>query len=242
MPNDPLASILSPEERRTHQRLGRENGSSGRKRASETGINAVRVSVYRVPTDGHESDGTYQWDATTLVLVEITAADETGLGFTYADCATATLIHDSLAKVVTGHDPMHIPRAWIAMVQAIRNIGRPGVASMAISAVDNALWDLKARLLNTPLVSLLGPARDTLPVYGSGGFTSYTPDRLQEQLRGWVSQGIPRVKMKIGRNPDADAARVAAARQAIGDDAELFVDANGAYSRKQALQLAHAFQ
>jgi L-alanine-DL-glutamate epimerase-like enolase superfamily enzyme len=204
-------------------------------------IQKVCVAAYRIPTDAHESDGTFEWDTTTLVLVEATAGEVTGIGFSYADLATATLIDDSLADIVIGVNAMDIPRAWIAMVHAIRNIGRPGVASMAISAIDNALWDLKARLLDQPLISLLGAARDALPIYGSGGFTSYTDKRLQDQLRGWVEQGILRVKMKIGREPVRDVDRVSAARAAIGDDAELFVDANGAYSRKQALELACAF-
>ncbi len=204
-------------------------------------IDQIRVSAYRIPTDAHESDGTFEWNATTLVLIEATAADKAGIGFTYADISTAQLIHDSLGKIVAGIDAMDIPRAWIAMVQAIRNLGRPGVASMAISGIDNALWDLKARLLNLPLVKLLGAARDALPIYGSGAFTSYTNEQVREQLGGWVNEGIPRVKMKIGREPDRDVERVATARDAIGDDAELFVDANGAYSRKQALEFAYAF-
>lgn len=210
-------------------------------RRGETFIERIQVSTCRIPTDAHESDGTFEWDATILVLVEATAADVTGIGFSYSDRATATLIEDSLGLVVTGMDAMDIPRAWIAMVQSIRNIGRPGVASMAISALDNALWDLKARLLEQPLVTLLGAARDTLPIYGSGGFTSYTDEQLQKQLSAWVDEDIPRVKMKVGRELARDVDRVAAAREAIGADAELFVDANGAYSTKQALDLADEF-
>lgn len=206
-----------------------------------TVINDIRVSIYRVPTDSHESDGTFEWDATTLVLVEATAGGTTGIGFTYADRATAQLIKDALIKIVCGLDAMDVPRAWSTMGYAIRNLGRPGIASMAVSAVDNALWDLKARLLGQPLVKVLGAARDALPVYGSGGFTSYSIEQLQKQLRGWVEDGIPRVKMKVGRDPAVDVMRVKAAREAIGDQAELFVDANGAYSRKQALELAHEF-
>ena len=136
---------------------------------------------------------------------------------------------------------MSVSGAWEAMVHHVRNIGRPGIASMAISAVDTALWDLKARLLEQPLVGLFGQVRDGMPIYGSGGFTSYSNDRLQDQLGGWVEQGISRVKMKIGRDPDWDPNRVAAARRAIGEEADLFVDANGAYSRKQALDLAYVF-
>ncbi len=112
---------------------------------------------------------------------------------------------------------------------------------MAISAVDSALWDLKARLLDLPLANLLGSVRESVPIYGSGGFTSYSMEQLQRQLEGWVERGIPRVKMKIGRNAGVDLERVRAARQAIGPDGELFVDANGAYSRKQALAQAEKF-
>ncbi len=112
---------------------------------------------------------------------------------------------------------------------------------MAISAVDNALWDLKAKLLGVPLARLLGAARERVPVYGSGGFTSYSEQQLRDQFRSWADQGITRFKMKVGRDPAADVERVRAARAAIGDAAELFVDANGAYSRKQALYFAEAF-
>jgi L-alanine-DL-glutamate epimerase-like enolase superfamily enzyme len=209
--------------------------------ASAVTIERVTVSVYKIPTDAPEADGTIAWDSTTLVLVEATAGEQTGLGYTYADLATAKLIEHKLADVVQGKDAFQVPAAWEAMVQAIRNLGRPGIASMAISAVDNALWDLKARLLDLPLVRLLGNAHDSVPVYGSGGFTSYSLEQLQDQLGGWVAQGIPRVKMKIGTHPEDDLHRVRAARQAIGRGPELFVDANGAYSRKQALAQAEAF-
>jgi L-alanine-DL-glutamate epimerase-like enolase superfamily enzyme len=175
------------------------------------------------------------------VLVEASGGGNTGLGYTYADTATATLIHDLLAKVVAGRDVMATGACWGAMARRTRNLGRAGIVSMAISAVDSALWDLKARLLKVPLVTLLGPVRESAPVYGSGGFTSYSEQQLREQLAGWVEQGIPRVKMKIGRDSQADLRRVCGARQAIGRDTELFVDANGVYSRKQALQQAEKF-
>lgn len=203
-------------------------------------IGAVRVEAYRIPTDAPESDGTLEWNATTLVLVRLDAGGKHGIGYGYADRATAQLIRDTLAPLLDGRDAMDIPGRWQDMAAAIRNLGRPGISSMAISAVDAALWDVKAKILGVPLASLLGRARDAMPVYGSGGFTSYSLDRLREQLGGWVAQGIPRVKMKIGRAPDDDLDRVKAARDAIGD-AELFVDANGAYARKQALAFAEAF-
>jgi len=204
-------------------------------------ITRIAASAYTIPTDAPESDGTLEWNATTLVLVEAQAGGVTGIGYSYANRATAVLVGDTLAHVVEGRDAFDIARTWQSMVAAIRNLGRPGVSSMAIAAVDNALWDLKARLLDVPLLQLLGAARDAIPVYGSGGFTSYTPARLAEQLAGWVRDGIAMVKMKVGRDPALDADRVQAARDAIGPATALFVDANGAYSRKQSLAFAGTF-
>jgi L-alanine-DL-glutamate epimerase-like enolase superfamily enzyme len=207
----------------------------------EAKINRIEVSTYRIPTSSPESDGTFDWTSSTLVLVEATAGGITGVGYTYADTSTAKLIDDTFGAVVRGGDALNVRRSWDSMVHAVRNLGRPGIASMAIAAVDVALWDLKAKLVGLPLVALLGAARDSVPVYGSGGFTSYSSEQLQQQLADWAESGITRVKMKIGTHPDKDAQRVAAARDAIGPRTQLFVDANGAYSRKQALALAGQF-
>jgi L-alanine-DL-glutamate epimerase-like enolase superfamily enzyme len=204
-------------------------------------VDRIEVSTYTVPTDFPESDGTLEWNKTTLVLVRANAGGKQGLGYTYADSATASLIRDPLSKVVKGEDAMSPTATYVAMWRRIRNLGRPGICSMAISAVDCALWDLKARLLGVPLVRLLGQVRAGVPVYGSGGFTSYSDRQLAEQLSGWVKQGIPRVKMKIGRDATRDVERVRVAREAIGTEPELFVDANGAYTRKQALAQAEIF-
>ena len=205
-------------------------------------VEQVAVSAYRIPTDQpDESDGTLVWDATTLVLVELTAAGITGLGYTYADEATARLIDHMLAPEVRGMDVMAIGAIWKRLVSKVRNLGRSGIASMAIAALDNALWDLKARLLDQPLVTLLGAVRDGAPVYGSGGFTSYSIEQLLRELGDWMEQDIARAKMKIGRDADEDVVRVRAARAAIGENVELFVDANGAYDRKQALAQAARF-
>jgi L-alanine-DL-glutamate epimerase-like enolase superfamily enzyme len=127
------------------------------------------------------------------------------------------------------------------MLHAIRNLGRPGIVQMAIASVDAALWDLKARLLGLPLAKLLGMARDEVVLYGSGGFTSYTEAELVEQLGGWAAQGFERVKMKVGREPAKDLDRVRGVRRAVGPGPQIFVDANGAYSRKQALALAAGY-
>jgi L-alanine-DL-glutamate epimerase-like enolase superfamily enzyme len=211
-------------------------------RQLDAAVQELDVGAFTVPTDAHETDGTLGWDSTTIVVVHAHAGDACGVGYTYADLATAKLVSSKLAGVVRGMDALAPQAAWAAMVRAIRNLGRPGISSMAIAAVDCALWDLKARLLGLPLCRLLGMAQDCVPVYGSGGFTSYSLSRLAEQLSGWVEQGIPRVKMKIGTSPEFDPARVCAAREAVGPNAELFVDANGAYDRKQAMTLAERFR
>jgi L-alanine-DL-glutamate epimerase-like enolase superfamily enzyme len=208
---------------------------------SKVRIDKIEVDTFTVPTDRPESDGTLEWDSTTLVLARAFAGSRGGLGYTYADIATATLIKDRLSKMLMGKDALAPQASWNAMASRARNLGRPGIVSMAISAVDIALWDLKARLLDIPLITLLGAVRSSVPIYGSGGFTSYSDKQLQDQLAGWVERGILRVKMKIGRDPQADRHRVEAAREAIGPRADLFVDANGAYSRKQALAQAQTF-
>jgi len=188
----------------------------------------VEVHVCTIPTDEPESDGTATWDSTTIVIAEV---DE-GIGYTYCDATAGQLIRGTLADLV--HEDVR--KSWLDMQRAVRNMGRPGIAACAISAVDQALWDRKARRLGSSLVDLLGAAHDHVPVYGSGGFCTYSLDRIRQQLGGWVEQGIPRVKMKLGREPENDPARLDAAREAIGDDTELFVDANGAFTAKRALQ------
>jgi L-alanine-DL-glutamate epimerase-like enolase superfamily enzyme len=211
----------------------------------DTLIESVDVSVYTVPTDAPEADGTLSWDSTTMVLVQVQADGQHGAGWTYGSPACATVITDKLAPVVSGRDAMDVAGAWEAMVAAVRNDGRPGVAGYAISAVDVALWDLKARLLDLSLPRLLGTVRDEVPVYGSGGFTCYDERQLRDQLSGWaLEQHIPRVKIKVGESwgtaPGRDLERMAQARAVIGDDTELFVDANGGYGRKQAIRVMSA--
>jgi L-alanine-DL-glutamate epimerase-like enolase superfamily enzyme len=208
---------------------------------AEVPIQSVDVSSYKVPTDYPESDGTLKWDSTTMVLVRVSVGGERGLGYTYGDDAVAQLIHGKLAKEIKGMDSMSPQSIYQEMWRKIRNLGRPGICSMAISAIDCAIWDLKARLLKLPLVTLLGQVRPGATIYGSGGFTSYSDRQLADQLKGWVKLGIPRVKMKVGRDPERDVERVRLARKAIGDAPELFVDANGAYGRKQAIEQATIF-
>jgi L-alanine-DL-glutamate epimerase-like enolase superfamily enzyme len=206
-----------------------------------TVVERVDVAAYTVPTDRPEADGTLSWDSTTIVVVELHAGGARGLGFTYGERAVATLIRDTLAGVVCGRDPMDVPGAWAAMTGALRNAVTTGLSAFAVSAVDVALWDLKARLLDVPLASLLGRCREEIAAYGSGGFTSYTDAELRAQLGGWAEEGFERVKMKVGRDPAADLQRVRAAREAVGPEVELMVDGNGAWHPGEAIAVAEAF-
>jgi len=205
-------------------------------------IETVDVRTCTLATEnGPESDGTAVWDSTTMVIVQPRAGGITGLGYSYVAAAAAGIVRDLLAPAITGLDAFAIPAAMTAMLHAIRNHGRPGLVACAISAVDTALWDLKAKLLGVALADLLGAARARVPVYASGGFTSSDLDQLAGELSTYREQGHRRVKIKIGREPARDADRVRVARDAVGADIELMVDANGAYTRHQAIAMAEQF-
>ena len=204
----------------------------------EAPIRGVRAAAYRVPTDKPEADGTFAWDATVMVTCEIDAAGETGFGYGYADRATALFVADVLAPVLEGREGLATAARWRDMVDAVRNHGRQGVAAMAVSVCDAALHDLRGKCLGAPLADLLGRRRDRAPLYGSGGFTTYSPAEMDEQIGGWVAEGFGAVKIKVTGDPAAEAERIAAARQSAGDGVELMIDANGACSRKEALAMA----
>ncbi|MFG2721274.1 enolase C-terminal domain-like protein [Streptomyces sp. NPDC048416] len=206
-------------------------------------VDGVEAAAYTLATDTPEADGTLEWARTTLVVVHARSGTTTGFGYTYGAPETAAYVRGHLASVVTGRSAWDVPGANEAMTRAVRNDGRPGLVAGAISAVDLALWDLKARLLGVPLTHLLGRARPHVPVYGSGGFTTYDDRHQDHQLRHWAEeQRIPRVKIKIGESwgsaEHRDRERVAKARASIGDDTELYVDANGGYTVKQAARMA----
>ena len=204
-------------------------------------VASVRASAYTIPTDSPEADGTFGWTSTTIVIVEVTGGGQTGIGYTYSSASIEKLVVGPLTDCILGNDAMDPPTSWRSMTRAVRNMGRDGLAATAISAVDAALWDLKAKLLDLPLALLLGRCRDVVPIYGSGGFTTYSDDQLRNQLADWIERdGCSWVKMKVGSDPERDPYRVSVAKQAIGDRT-LFVDANGAYSVHQALAMAERF-
>jgi L-alanine-DL-glutamate epimerase-like enolase superfamily enzyme len=190
-------------------------------------VEAVEAEARTIPTDGPESDGTLAWDETTIVLVRVRTGDEVGVGYTYGDASVAGIVEGKLAPAIEGRDALASSACWQAMHAALRNAGQAGGGAMALSAVDLALHDLRGRLLGVPVHRLLGTARDAVPIYASGGFCSWDDERL----RAWCAQGAAtgRVKIKVGREPGRDRERLQAARAGAGD-AELMVDANGAYA------------
>ncbi len=223
---------MPPAIRRMHSVI---KGSRRSMAQIEMPVDSVAAASYVIPTDAPEADGTLAWRSTTLIVVTASAGGQRGIGWSYGSPASALLVNEMLAGVVTGRGALAAPAAAEELSRAVRNVGREGIASIAISAVDIALWDLKARLLGLPLAVALDVVHDEVEIYGSGGFTSYRDSKLADQLSGWVAEGIPRVKMKVGRDPDRDVYRVGIARKAVGDDVGLYVDANGAWTRAQAL-------
>ncbi len=203
-------------------------------------IEAVEVAAFTIPTETPEQDGTLDWDSTTLLVAEVRAGGVTGLGYGYGDPAAADLARRTLAPLLTGLPAVDTRAGFDRMVRAVRNIGRSGIAMAAISTLDTALWDLKARLLGLPLFRLIGAARDRVPAYGSGGFTSFDAAAMTRHLEGFLATGVRAVKIKVGRAPEDDPDRMAHARGVIGPDVDLMIDANGALTVPHALALADA--
>lgn len=206
-------------------------------------ITGCSTAVYTVPTPAPEADGTAQWSATTVVVVHLTAEGEQGLGWSYTEPSAATVVADVLAPLLEGAHADDIQALRHRMLVAVRNAGATGVVASALSAVDVALWDLKARRLGVPLTRLLGRARTSAPIYGSGGFTGYDEATTVAELEHWLRLGANAVKIKIGEafgsNVERDLARVDLARRTIGNTVQLFVDANGGYSVGQAVRVEH---
>ena len=223
---------------------------------AEHKIVGLNTKAYRFPLRQPESDGTLEWDSTTMVIVEAHCdSGQTGFGYIYGHVGCRRVIEATLKKLIIGQDPLNIEGLWHSMQKQIRNFGRDGIVASAISAVDIALWDLKAKILKLPLATLLGAVRTAVPVYGSGGFTSYTPEEMQEQFSSWIDQGITRFKIKVGTHPFDDVARIERCWRQMGDstklkqtlketgrEGQIFIDANGAYERKQAVEIAQKSQ
>jgi len=175
--------------------------------ATDTAVRNVEVGAYRIATDAPESGRHDRLGLDDHRGRRGRGRDARGLGYAYADAAAAHLIRDTLAGVVEGRDALAVPGIWQAMAQAVRNVGRPGIASSAIAALDVALWDLKARLLGVSLAALLGPVRDGVAIYSSGGFTSYAT--------GDCRSSIPRrcASVSVNTRPIAAGGRICRRRR-----------------------------
>lgn len=201
-------------------------------------VEEVQVDFFRIPTEKPESDGTLTWSSTGMLCVQIHCQGYTGLGYSYTTEAAAQIVKKHFVELIVGRGPYPVQKRNFQMQRSVRNFGHQGVAACALSAVDIALWDLKAQLLKIPLVELLGVFRDRTEAYASGGFTSQSPEELQNWVGGWKEKGFRLFKIKIGRHPEEDIERVAAVRNALEDSDSIFIDANGAYDVKPALALA----
>lgn len=206
-------------------------------------VDGIEARAYKIPTaTDHESDGTLVWDSTSIVVVEIEAGGKTGLGYTYCQPAAAQVIESKLASVVEQGDPLMPQRIWANLQVQARQLGHAGIAAMAISAVDIALWDLKAKLLDCCLADALPRFRASVPIYASGGFTNYSDDQLRDQVRSWTDEGHTRMKIKVGRDKPVDPARIDILRSVAGPNVEVMVDGNGAYTPQEALLWAERFK
>lgn len=200
-------------------------------------IDSISVATARVPLDNATSFATRTVSARDYGLVRIRAGGFEGVGFCYAGSSGGTLVAQAverlLAPLLLGSDSLLVEGLWQRMFQETLLHGRAGSVMRAISIVDCALWDLNARASKLPLYKYLGAAvDDAVPAYASGGYylPGKTPKRLGAEMAGYVRAGFRAVKMKVGRlSPREEAARVRAAREAIGPDIELMLDANNAW-------------
>lgn len=184
-----------------------------------------------------------------LVVVRITTEDgASGMGYTYCvgrmgGTAIATLIRDNLGPLLIGEDPRRIEHLWDKLWWALHYVGRGGIAVFALSAVDVALWDLKAKLAGEPLWRLLGGYDSRVEAYGGGIDLHLSLDELLAQTQTFLDAGLNAVKIKVGRPSLAeDCERVAAVRELLGPDRKLMVDANMKWGIDEALRAVRAFE
>jgi L-alanine-DL-glutamate epimerase-like enolase superfamily enzyme len=206
-------------------------------------IEAIEADAYEIPTATDiETDGTLEWNSTSVVVAHVHAHGRSGLGYTYCHPAAAQVIESKLSEVLQGADALMPERCWAQMQVQARQLGHAGIAAMAISAVDVALWDLKAKLLDVCLADALPRFHDGVPIYGSGGFCNYSEAQLREQVGEWANAGLRSMKIKVGLDKLADPGRVELVREIAGPEVELMVDGNGAYTRPEALLWGETFR
>ena len=184
---------------------------------------------------------------TVLLFAEVESEQgQRGMGFSYSKRAGGQAQYRHLAEVAEvalGQDPSDIDKIYTSLLWAGASVGRSGVATQAIAALDVALWDLKARRADLPLAKLLGAHRDSCRVYNtSGGFLQASVEEIKDKASASLGSGIGGIKIKVGQ-PDwaADLRRVAAVREHLGDT-PLMVDANQQWDRARARRMCRALE
>lgn len=209
-------------------------------------IEDVRTEWLRVPISPPIADATHVLRFMDLILVEVRAGEFCGssdmLSFDYGPAVLKGLIDQELKRHVLGMDADDIRAIYETNLRATEYIGREGVAMWGTAAIDVALWDLLARRLGVPVSLLFGANTRAVPVYGSGGWISYTDEQLADEVSRYVSRGFAGVKIKIGGDEDRDVERVRAVRRAIGPNRKLMVDANQGLTVARALRLARRLE
>ncbi|MDR3231581.1 MAG: mandelate racemase/muconate lactonizing enzyme family protein [Synergistaceae bacterium] len=205
-------------------------------------VNGVEVFWVTTPLDAPVSDSSFTIRNSGMVVVRVTTdSGLSGYGTTFS-VALAEYMHKTLKPVVMGKDPICVEDIWNDMRGAVRSAGRKGLALLAISTLDIALWDLRGKILGLPIYKLLGGSKRFIPVYASGGWLSYSMEQTLEEARKNVADGYSVIKIKIGadggRNLRADVKKVEAVRGAVGDDVDLIVDANGIWDPATAIRFA----
>ena len=210
-------------------------------------IKEVKVHLVSMPVAAGFADATRKVETIGYTIVRVFTEDGLeGFGVTYHEVggeATKMLIEKNIAPRIIGKDPFETEVIWQDMFQYLRGVGRKGLMFCALSAVDIALWDLKGKILNMPLYRLWGGNKKQVPVYGSGGWTSYSDEELVEEMKEIVSRGYKMVKFKVGYNggqsPSRDVERVRKVREAIGPDIGIMLDANNCWDAATGARFAN---
>lgn len=210
-------------------------------------ITDIDVTLCETRVKGNFSDSTRRVETIGFAVVEVTTdAGIRGIGVTYHEVggeAIREFVKYAVRPRLIGRSPFETEALFEENSHYMRGVGRKGLAFCAYSAVDIALWDIKGKALGLPLYRLLGGGDPNVPIYASGGWTSYSTEELVAEAKNMVARGYKKIKLKVGvdggRNPSEDVRRVAAVREAIGPDVGFMLDANNVWRAAAAVQFAN---
>jgi len=207
-------------------------------------ITNIDVSTMDVP-NGPPVNAFYAGSSYVIARIQTDEGIE-GLGYTMlmggmGASSVRAYLEDNIVPLVIGRDPLQIGAIWADMYENDRGLRKKGIPVYAMSAIDIGLWDILGKSVDRPVWHLLGAHKDKIPVYGSGGFLSYTVDQLVEEAEGFRKQGVGHYKFKLGR-PDVkeNIERVRQVREALGDGMEILVDANQRWDVATNIRVANA--